>query len=179
MMTLATSLFLSLSWIKSETYVCTTLLTSCMSNWLGKLETYCTVKMLCECDDISSSEKVRALHAQLPAIKVFVGSDMTRSEGLSDSKYVVTDDGDTPVTLGVQLQADRLKLFLEMDNKAKAEKAANALWQPSVGNRIWYDFGDVKGTSGEFPKNGTFNQYNRTFFYRAIQTWAYFAQSPG
>ena len=112
--------------------------------------------------------KVKLLHASRPEIKVFVGSGMTRGTGLADVNYVVADDGDTPVSLAVQLQADKLKLILR-HNQAKAKDAANALWQPSVGSRIWFDFGGVKGGSDEFPKKGTFNQCNGTDFYRAIR----------
>jgi hypothetical protein len=119
-------------------------------------------------------KKVKALHERAPETKVFVGSGMTRGTGVSDVKYVMDFaashvDGDIPVTLGVQLQANTLKVFLEMDDKTKARKAADALWQPSVGNRIWYDFRGVKGGSDEFPKNKTFNQYGGTFLYRSVQ----------
>ena len=117
-----------------------------------------------------TAAKVHALHPQLPGVKLFVSSGMTRSEGLSDFKYVVTADGDNPLMLGVQLQAHRLKVFVEMDSKAKAEKAANALWQPSIGNRIWFDFAGVKSGSNEFPKSPKiFDQYSRVFFYRYVQ----------
>jgi hypothetical protein len=122
-------------------------------------------------DDISSPEKVKSLHAIAPEVQVFCDSAMTRSTGISDFKYILPVDRDTPVTLGVQLQANTLKLFLEMDDEAKARKAAGALWQPSMGNRIWYDFGGVKGGLDQFPKDQdkTFNHYGRTFFYRSIR----------
>ena len=95
---------------------------------------------------------VKSLRENAPEAKVFVGSAMTRSTGICDLKYVVAVDGDTPVMLGVQLQANALKLFLEMDDKAKAKKTADALWKPNGGKKIWYNFAGMDGSSEEFPK---------------------------
>jgi hypothetical protein len=102
-------------------------------------------------------------------VKVFVGSAMTRGTGICDVKYVLAVNHGTPLMLGVQLQANNLKLFLEVDDKRKAKNLADALWQPRRGERIWYRFSGVSASSHEFPKNGTFNKYGKTFFYRSTR----------
>jgi hypothetical protein len=120
------------------------------------------------CVEHGWSLKANSPDATAPKATVSVDSGMTRGMGLANFKYVVAVDGDSPVMLVVELQANTLRLGLWMADKAKAEKTASALMEPSVGKRIWYDFGSVK--VDEFPKKPkTFNNFNREFFYRSIR----------
>jgi hypothetical protein len=92
---------------------------------------------------------------------------------LVDFKYFLTYDDrfKTPVILGVQVQGNDFRLLLEVDKRVAdrscAPKMANALWKPSVGSKVWFDFGLLTNGSEEYPKKGEFNQYSGLFFYRS------------
>ena len=121
--------------------------------------------------EILLSRNVKSLRENAPEAKVFVGSAMTRSTGICDLKYVVAVDGDTPVMLGVQLQANALKLFLEMDDKAKAKKTADALWKPNGGRKFGTTSRVWMAVRKNFQKARTKPLTNtaRRFFYRSIR----------
>ena len=122
-----------------------------------------------EYGDLSSGKKRQSLHRAFPEAKVLVGSGMWHGVGQAMCYYVVNVVGG-PVMLELELQAETLRIGVLMDDKGKAKDSANALWQPSIGKRVWYDFGSVKGGLDEFPRSPKiFNQFSGIFFYRSVK----------
>ncbi|MED4582516.1 PD-(D/E)XK nuclease family protein [Brevibacillus choshinensis] len=101
--------------------------------------------------------------------EVFVGSGYTNGSGISEVKYVVEMKNLTPVILGVQIQRDQFRLFLE------AKEHAPQLAQLLFDEGMWFNFAHAKQVEGlgelEYPtnKHKIFNTYSGSFMYRAIK----------
>jgi hypothetical protein len=101
--------------------------------------------------------------------EVFVGSGFTNGKGISEVKYVVDIKNDKPVILGIQIQGDQFRLFVETREDAKeiAELFFNL--------NVWFDFSKVKQIKSfgriEYPisPNKYFNTYSGTFMYRSVK----------
>lgn len=105
--------------------------------------------------------------------EIVLDAGMTNGTGLADFKYLLTREEqlNRSVMLGLQLQGDHFRLVVEMWDNSKAKKAADSLWEPAVGRRVWFDFGLLENASDEYPKDQrrSFNQYSGIFFYRYRQ----------
>ncbi len=101
--------------------------------------------------------------------EVFVGTGYTNGSGISEVKYVIEMEDNYPVILGIQVQGDQFRLFLEA--KQRAAFLANKL----LDKGLWFNFAEAKkfDTLGslEYPtkKEKKFNTYSGTFMYRAIK----------
>ncbi|MBP1931978.1 hypothetical protein [Ammoniphilus resinae] len=101
--------------------------------------------------------------------EVFVGTGYTNGKGLSEVKYVIDMEDNYPVILGIQVQGDQFRLFLE------AKKRAAFLANELLDKGLWFNFLEAKqvNTFGslEYPTNKgkKFNTYSGTFMYRAIK----------
>jgi hypothetical protein len=102
--------------------------------------------------------------------QILLDYGMTRNTGLADLKYILfsSERFGTPVILGIQLQGNDFRLVVEACDETIAQKIADALWQPRLGKRIWFDLGRVPSDSDERPaKDKPFNQFSGKFFYRS------------
>jgi hypothetical protein len=103
------------------------------------------------------------------AEEVFVGSGFTNASGLSEIKYVITEKADSPIILGVQIQGNQFRLFVEADKKISFKVADQLL-----NHNLWFDFSKAVelGVTEivKYPKlskqNKPFNTYSQTFFYQ-------------
>jgi hypothetical protein len=105
---------------------------------------------------------------KVQAGQIWLDYGMTRNTGLADLKYFLfnSERFGTPVILGIQLQGKDFRLVVEVCDDSIAEKIADALWQPRLGARIWFDLGRDPSGLDERPANGRFNQFSGQFFYR-------------
>lgn len=90
-----------------------------------------------------------------------VGAGMSRGTAMVEIMYCLTD---AHVILGVQVQGKQFRLVLRADREA--EKLAQELLMPTVGNRVWFDFEKLDIGGPEHPDNGNFNKYGNNFLYR-------------
>lgn len=104
--------------------------------------------------------------------EVFVGSGFTRGSGISEVKYVIGEKHDSPIIVGVQIQGDQFRLFIE-SKKGSAIKIAEELYRSG----LWFDF-NILMSSGisvnkEYPESRnsakTFNTYSNEFYYRSAK----------
>jgi hypothetical protein len=98
--------------------------------------------------------------------EVALSAGMTRSVGLFDAKYLVTNIKEEPVYLGVQVQGKHFRLNVEMRRGLQVQRIAEALLRPTSGQKVWFDFNHVPSSLGEYPPDG-FNKYGNVFFYRS------------
>jgi hypothetical protein len=103
------------------------------------------------------------------AEEVFVDSGFTNASGLSEIKYVITEKADSPIILGIQIQGNQFRLFVEADKKISLKVA-----EQLVNHNLWFNFSkaiELGVTEIEkYPKLGKqkkqFNTYSQTFFYQ-------------
>jgi hypothetical protein len=89
------------------------------------------------------------------------GSGMTNSQGLSDIKFKVA----TNIILGIQIQGENFRLFIEDKDGMLARKVKDML----LDNNLWFTF-DRFGESEIYPKGlKGFNKYGNTFYYKSIK----------
>jgi len=101
-----------------------------------------------------------------------IDSALYRGEALCEFMYMVVG-GNLPVTLGVMLQADAVKVNIHVSptkvagdaSKILAKRISEQLFNPASGERVWFDLSRVPGNSKEMPVSG-FNQYSGNVFYR-------------
>jgi hypothetical protein len=99
---------------------------------------------------------------------VFVKAAMAHGVGLVDLKYLLINDAHAgKLILGVQVQGNHFRLVVEVPKGGSALAAANRLFEPSAGNKIWFDFKLLSNGSEEFPKKGQFNRFGNVFYYRS------------
>lgn len=102
--------------------------------------------------------------------EVFVDSGFTNETGLSEVKYVICERFNSPIILGVQVQGNQFRLFVE-SKKELSLKIAQKLFE----ERVWFDFSILSGNpffeKVEYPKQKgkNFNAYGETFRYRYIK----------
>lgn len=92
---------------------------------------------------------------------IFIGSGMTRSQGLLDFKYRITKN----LALGIQIQGDSYRLVVEGE---KAEKIKDKI----DNEKLWFDFSSSFPDKKVYLKGRTYDnfcQFGNTFFYRSIK----------
>ncbi len=86
---------------------------------------------------------------------------MTNSQGLSDIKFKVA----TNLILGIQIQGESFRLFIEDKDGALAYKVKEILLETS----LWFNFSRF-GESKVYPKGlKGFNKYGNTFYYKSVK----------
>lgn len=99
---------------------------------------------------------------------IFANSDMMRSEGLADVKYVIFNNEKTYVVLGIQIQSNQFRLFIESNIK-NIETIALELYK----NKLWFEFNHELlncETTKEYPKSvNSFNRFGDSFRYRHLK----------
>ncbi|AOZ94939.1 hypothetical protein [Paenibacillus crassostreae] len=103
--------------------------------------------------------------------EVFSGSGFTRGTGISEVKYVVKIHRNSPVILGIQVQGEQFRLFVE--TKEQAREVAEQLYKSGV----WFNLDEAKKIPGfgsiEYPlKDKRFNGFGDTFMYRSVKVEA-------
>lgn len=97
---------------------------------------------------------------ELPII--FMGYGMTRSLGLMDLKYLITQN----IALGIQIQGEHYRMVVEDRNGKIAERIKNEL----SANNLWFDFSKSFPDAEIYPKpEKGFNKYGNTFFYKSVK----------
>lgn len=92
------------------------------------------------------------------------GSGMTNSQGLSDIKFKVA----TNLLLGIQIQGENFRLFIEDKDGGLAYKVKEILLDKS----LWFTFSRF-GESAVYPKGlKGFNKYGNTFYYKSVKLGA-------
>jgi len=92
---------------------------------------------------------------------------MTNSQGLSDIKFKVA----TNIILGIQIQGENFRLFIEDKDGALAYKVKEIL----LDTNLWFIFSRF-GESEVYPKGlKGFNKYGNTFYYKSVKLGAGFS----
>ena len=103
---------------------------------------------------------------------IWLDAGMTRGTGLCDMKYfLASGDGFGPaIALGVQLQGNDFRLVVETFSKdVRADEYADALFEPRIGEKIWFDFSLLKSGGKEYPnaRHGRYKRFGATFVCRS------------
>ncbi|NHN34386.1 PD-(D/E)XK nuclease family protein [Paenibacillus agricola] len=101
-----------------------------------------------------------------PVGHAFTNSGMTKGTGLSEIKYVVGTLSGKPVVLGVQIQGEQFRLFVE--SRIKAKEMAEMLLQ----EKEWFRFDQIDLFEGQvYPirRGQTFNSFTTTFQYQYVK----------
>ncbi len=96
--------------------------------------------------------------------RVFVGFGMTRSLGLFDMKYRINNN----LILGVQIQGEHFRLFIEDNSGEQAEKIKEKL----LNDGLWFNFASSFDNPKIYPLESykqNFNKYGKTFFYKSVK----------
>jgi hypothetical protein len=104
--------------------------------------------------------------------EVFAASGFTRGTGISEVKYAIGEKNGYPVIMGVQIQGNQFRIYIE-SNKLIAYNYAKEIYD----NKLWFDFSPVvkKGIAEnyEYPVSGKvnklFNTYSNEFYYRSVK----------
>lgn len=92
---------------------------------------------------------------------IFIGYGMTRSLGLMDLKYLISEN----VILGIQIQGEHYRMVVEDNNSQIANKIKEEL-----DNKLWFDFSKSFPSARIYPKQEKgFNKYGNTFFYKSVK----------
>jgi len=93
--------------------------------------------------------------------EITFGFGMTNAQGLSDTKYKIAHN----VILGIQIQGESFRLFIEDKDGQIAHKIKDQLFA----KKLWFYF-DNFGEVEIYPK-GTkeFNKYGNVFYYKSIK----------
>ncbi|MFT4415537.1 PD-(D/E)XK nuclease family protein [Fredinandcohnia humi] len=102
--------------------------------------------------------------------QVFVGSGFTRGSGLSEVKYVLCERLKSPIILGIQIQGNQFRLFVEAYLEI-SQKIAQELEM----EKVWFNFEDLNENPFfgrvEYPvqNNKKFNTFGGTFNYKYLK----------
>jgi len=94
---------------------------------------------------------------------IFMGYGMTRSLGLMDMKYLIVPN----VALGIQIQGEHYRMFVEDTTGKIAQRIKNELDT----NHLWFDFSKSFPNAKIYPTKPekSFNKYGETFFYKSVK----------
>ena len=93
--------------------------------------------------------------------EIFTGYGMSRSLGLMDVKYKLSKN----LVLGIQLQGEHYRMFVEDNNSQIAKKIKEQL-----DKKLWFNFGKSFPNVMVYPKKEKgFNKFGDTFFYKSVK----------
>ena len=96
--------------------------------------------------------------------EIFIGYNMTRGMGLMDVKYKLLKN----LVLGIQIQGDHYRMFVEDKNSKDDTLCENA--KKLLDDRSWFLFDESLPNGTVYPKKDkVFNTFSKTFFYKYIK----------
>lgn len=92
---------------------------------------------------------------------IFIGYGMTRSLGLMDVKYLISQN----IALGIQIQGEHYRMVVEDKTGRIAKNIKERLHDD-----LWFDFSKTFPNAKVYPKpEKKFNKYGETFFYKSVK----------